>query len=97
MLLLKFTQSCKYEILIDVIEIRLCLLSASVGIPCQIAMGFTTNFMVYMIAYCMAFGFVGGVAYMVPVHHTWGWFPSRAALMSGFIIGAVGLGPIIFD
>ena len=85
------------KLLFDVIEIRLCLLSASVGIPCQIAMGYTTNFNVYMIAYCLAFGYVGGVAYMVPVHHTWGWFPSRAGLMSGFIIGAVGLGPVVFD
>jgi hypothetical protein len=60
-------------------------------------MAYTTNFNVYLVCYCLAFGFVGGVAYMVPVHHTWGWFPGRPGLTSGFIIGAVGLGPIVFD
>ena len=60
-------------------------------------MGYTTNFDLYLVAYCLAFGVVGGVGYMVPIHHTWGWFPKHAGLTSGFIIGSVGLGSIIFD
>ena len=73
------------------------LIAVGVAIPCQLLMGYTTNFNVYLFAYCLAFGVVGGVAYMVPIHHTWGWFPNHAGLTSGFIIGSVGLGSIVFD
>lgn len=73
------------------------LIALVVAVPCQIAMGYTTNFNVYLVAYCLAFGVVGGVAYMVPIHHTWGWFPKQAGLMSGFIIGSVGLGAILSE
>ena len=73
------------------------LIAVGVAIPCQFLMGYTTNFNMYLVAYCLGFGVVGGVAYMVPIHHTWGWFPNHTGLTSGFIIGSVGLGSIVFD
>jgi hypothetical protein len=38
-----------------------------------------------------------GIVYLVPVHHGWLWFPENQGLVSGLIIGAFGLGSLIFD
>ena len=33
---------------------------------------------------------------MVPMHHGWLWFPDRAGLISGIIIGGFGFGALVF-
>ena len=60
-------------------------------------MAFTDNYLIYASSYALGFGFVAGIAYMVPVYHAWSWFPNQSGLVSGIIIGSVGLGTIIFD
>ena len=47
--------------------------------------------------FVFGFGSMCGMTYMVPVHHGWLWFPERAGLVSGIIIGGFGLGPLIFN
>ena len=47
--------------------------------------------------FVFGFGSMCGLTYMVPVHHGWLWFPERAGLVSGIIIGGFGLGPLIFN
>lgn len=68
-----------------------------IGIFSSIVMAYTTNFTVFAFFYSLGFGFVAGWAYMIPVHHSWLWFPDHAGLTSGIIIGSFGLGTIIFD
>lgn len=68
-----------------------------IGIPCCLVMGYTENVDLYIAAYVLAYGWVGGVAYMVPIFNTWDWFPKSPGLTSGLIIGSVGLGHVIFQ
>ena len=34
---------------------------------------------------------------MVPVHHSWLFFPNKGGLISGIILGGYGFGALIFD
>ena len=34
---------------------------------------------------------------MVPIHHSWLFFPKKSGLISGIIIAGFGAGPLIFD
>ena len=38
-----------------------------------------------------------GFTYMLPVHHTWLWFPKYPGLTSGIVIGGFGFGPLIWN
>jgi OFA family oxalate/formate antiporter-like MFS transporter len=72
-------------------------IAIAVGIPCFLVTGYTNNVTIFVVTYSIGFGFVGGTSYMVPIHNTWGWFPKRAGLFSGLIIGSIGLGAIVFE
>lgn len=72
-------------------------LAILVGIPSILTMGYTQSSTVFIVSYSLAFGFVCGVAYMVPIHAAWEWFPKHSGLASGIIIGSIGVGAIIFD
>ena len=37
------------------------------------------------------------MAYMVPIHHCWLWWPKSPGLVSGIILGGFGFGALIFD
>ena len=58
---------------------------------------FQQSFTVFAVLYVFGFGMRNSLTYMVPVHHSWLWFPSRPGLASGVIIAAFGFGALVFN
>jgi hypothetical protein len=48
-------------------------------------------------AYSLSFSLLAGIAYMVPVHNGWLWFPDNPGLATGVIISGYGLSGLIFN
>ena len=55
-----------------------------------------SNFTAFALLYAFGFGICNGLTYMIPMHHGWLWFPNKAGLISGIIIGGFGLGALVF-
>mmetsp|Transcript_31553 Transcript_31553/g.41789 ORF Transcript_31553/g.41789 Transcript_31553/m.41789 type:complete len:330 (+) Transcript_31553:296-1285(+) len=55
------------------------------------------QFPYFAIFYIFGFSFNQGMAYMVPIHHCWLWWPKNPGLVSGIILGGFGFGGVIFD
>ena len=77
--------------------LRLMAFAAFFGIISSLVIAYSDNYELYSFFYAFGFSIVNGVAYMVPVYHAWSWFPNHSGLVSGIIIGSIGLGAIIFD
>ena len=55
------------------------------------------QFLGFSIFYCLGWAFNQAMAYMVPIHHCWLWWPNNPGLVSGIILGGFGFGALIFD
>ena len=55
------------------------------------------RFWVFWAFYTFGFSINTAWAYLVPIHHSWLWFPKNAGLASGICMGGYGLGAFVFD
>lgn len=73
-------------------------IGAAVAFPCFFIGSFMyESFPAFAVFYVIGFSFNQGMAYMVPVHHGWLWWPKNPGLVSGIILGGFGFGGLIFD
>ncbi len=56
-----------------------------------------TNFWLFWALYCFGFSINTAWAYLVPIHHSWLWFPENPGLASGICMAGYGLGAFVFD
>lgn len=54
------------------------------------------SFWVFWAFYCLGFGILVGFTLMVPIHHSWLWFPANKGFASGLCIAGTGVGGFIF-
>ena len=47
--------------------------------------------------YCLGWALNSSIAYLVPIHHCWLWWPKNPGLVSGIIQSGFGFGALIFD
>ena len=57
----------------------------------------TDDFGTFFFLWAFAQSFNSGFAYMVPVHHSWLWFPKHPGLTSGIVIGGFGFGSVVWN
>ena len=62
----------------------------------QVLALFMNDYITFATMYAFGFGICNGLSYMVPMHHSWLWFPDRPGLISGIIIGGFGFGALVF-
>jgi len=75
----------------------LILIGSTVAITCFFLASIMETFTGFAIFYVFGFSFNHGAGYMVPVHHSWLWFPKNLGLVSGIILGGFGCAGLIFD
>mmetsp|Transcript_45683 Transcript_45683/g.60559 ORF Transcript_45683/g.60559 Transcript_45683/m.60559 type:complete len:252 (+) Transcript_45683:355-1110(+) len=68
-----------------------------VGISLLLIASYQSSFLPFCILYVLGFGINNALTYIVPVHHSWLWFPERPGLASGLIITGFGFGALIFN
>jgi hypothetical protein len=57
----------------------------------------TNRFWVFWFFYCFGFSINTAFAYLVPIHHSWLWFPKNPGLASGIVMAGYGVGALVFD
>ena len=62
-----------------------------------LAISVASNFLQFMIIFCVSFGISAGLSYTVPLKIGWDHFPDNKGLVSGLILGGYGLGSFIFN
>jgi len=75
----------------------LILLGGVVAFTCLYLASFMESFVGFSILFVVGFAFNQGIAYLVPVHHGWLWWPQYPGLVSGIILSGFGVGGLIFD
>ena len=75
------------------------LVAATVTLTCFCVASFfgPGHFAGFAMFYSIGFAVNSGLVYMVPVHHSWLWFPNNPGLVSGIILGGFGVGSLIYD
>lgn len=51
----------------------------------------------FWVFFILGYSVLQGSTYLVPIHHSWIWFPKNIGLASGILIGGFGLSALIFD
>jgi MFS transporter, OFA family, oxalate/formate antiporter len=75
----------------------LVAIGAVLGIASLLIATNVDNFWAFWAFYCFGFSINTAWAYLVPIHHSWLWFPNNAGLASGICMGGYGLGAFVFD
>jgi len=70
---------------------------AVLSIACLLIATNVKNFWIFCAFYCFGFSINIGWVYLVPIHHSWLWFPKNPGLASGIVLGGYGLGAFVFD
>ena len=65
--------------------------------PLFIIASFMESFAAFGVLYVFGWAINQGMVYLVPVHHSWLWFPKNGGLVSGIVLGGYGAGALIFD
>jgi len=56
-----------------------------------------TSFWSFFPFYVCGFALNQAITYLVPVHHSWLWFPKNAGFASGMVLAGYGFGSLIMD
>ena len=64
---------------------------------CTLIVSFIENYWVFMLVYSIIPGIALGIAYIIPLHCGWAYFPKRKGLVTGTISMAFGLSASIFN
>ena len=75
----------------------LIIIVTSITVSILIIASRTNSFITFFILYSCSQAFQLGFTYMIPVHHTWLWFPKNRGLASGLAIGGFGFGPVMWN
>lgn len=75
----------------------LIFIGACIAFPCFFLASIMDTFVGFAIFYILGFAVNQGIVYMIPVHHSWLWFPLNPGLVSGIILGGYGAAGLIFD
>jgi len=72
-------------------------IGATLGLASLLIATNMDSFWLFWAFYCFGFSINTAWAYLVPIHHSWLWFPKNAGLASGICMGGYGLGAFVFD
>lgn len=75
----------------------LIAIGAVVNILMLIGAANSKTFWGFWFCYCFGIGINTGLAYLVPIHHCWLWFPKHPGLASGIVLAGYGFGGMIFN
>ena len=76
---------------------HLILAGALIAFPFLYLSSVMESFAGFAVFFVVGLSINQGLAYMVPVHHGWLWWPKYPGLVSGLILSGFGCGSLIFD
>ena len=80
------------------VEPKLLLTIGTVIFFCmQMVANSTQNYSIFFWFYSMSWPINQGLNYMIPIHHSWLWFPGNAGLVSGICLAGMGIGGAVFN
>lgn len=72
------------------------LIGAILIVGSILAASYCTNFILFLIFFCLFFPMGVGIIYWPPIMSSWEWFGPKKGLATGLIIGAFGFGSFFF-
>jgi len=75
----------------------LIFIGAAVFFTLQMLAASATTYEGFFWAYTSSWSINHGLCYMIPIHHSWLWFPASPGLVSGLVIAGFGFGSLIFN
>ena len=76
---------------------RLLIIGTSIGLSGMLIATLMDTFYAFLPIFSIGFGVCNGITYLVPLHHSWLWFPDRPGLISGIIVSGFGIGTFAFN
>lgn len=73
------------------------LVGGGIGCAFLLFSSFMNTFGGFWVMYVLGYSLLQGSTYVIPIHHSWIWFPKNIGLASGILIGGFGISALIFD
>ena len=89
---MKYNLTCK-----KYIWYRLLIIGTFIGLSGMLIATLMDTFAAFLPIFSIGFGVCNGITYLIPLHHSWLWFPDRPGLISGIIVSGFGIGTFAFN